>query len=181
MNSHTTRVALLRGINVGGHHKVPMAGLRKALESQGCTHVETLLNSGNVIFDTDSPNVADLLATHLEKTFGFKIPTLVIEAAKIQKAIENNPFDGVKMTPDTRLYVTFVGDAKAFKKPLNENCDTAAFKIIDRRDGMVFSVVDLKYGKSVAAMAILEKVFGKEITTRNWNTIEKIGIKLNKR
>ena len=96
-------------------------------------------------------------------------------------AIESSPFDGVKMTPDTRLYVTFVEDSKAFEKPLDENCDTAAFKIIGRKDGMIFSVVDLKNGKSVAGMAVLEKVYGKEITTRNWNTVEKIGVKLNKR
>ena len=45
-------VAFLRGINVGGHHKIPMADLRRALEELGFRKVVTLLNSGNVIFDS---------------------------------------------------------------------------------------------------------------------------------
>jgi len=47
-------VAFLRGINVGGHHKVPMADLRKELEKLGFENVMTLLNSGNIIFEVIS-------------------------------------------------------------------------------------------------------------------------------
>ena len=49
-----TFVALLRGINVGGHHKVPMAELRTELEKLGYSKVNTLLNSGNIIFKAAS-------------------------------------------------------------------------------------------------------------------------------
>jgi uncharacterized protein (DUF1697 family) len=45
---------LLRGINVGGHHKVPMAALREILQTLGCTHVKTLLNSGNAVFEHEA-------------------------------------------------------------------------------------------------------------------------------
>ena len=45
-------VAFLRGINVGGHHKIPMAELRNVMEEMGFSEVVTLLNSGNVIFDS---------------------------------------------------------------------------------------------------------------------------------
>jgi len=77
-------VAFLRGINVSGHHKVPMAELRKELTKLGFTNVITLLNSGNVIFESSSDD-AELLektiAEHLEKVFGFQIPVLIRNAA----------------------------------------------------------------------------------------------------
>ena len=73
-------VAFLRGINVGGHHKVPMADLRKELEKLGFENVETLLNSGNIIFEAISNNEGNLekkISAHLEKSFGFPIPTVI--------------------------------------------------------------------------------------------------------
>ena len=53
-------VALLRGINVGGHHKVPMAELRKELENLGFTNIVTILNSGNVIFETSKMGIDEM-------------------------------------------------------------------------------------------------------------------------
>jgi len=73
-------VAFLRGINVGGHHKVPMADLRKELEKLGFENVETLLNSANIIFEAISDyeeNLEKKISAHLEKSFGFPIPTIV--------------------------------------------------------------------------------------------------------
>ncbi len=55
--------AFLRGINVGGHHKLPMAELRNQLATVGCEQVQTLLNSGNVVFETKNTNIQDLEAS----------------------------------------------------------------------------------------------------------------------
>jgi len=69
-------VAFLRGINVGGHHKVPMADLRKELEELDFENVMTPLNSGNIIFDTITNNLEGLekmISEHLEKTFHWRI------------------------------------------------------------------------------------------------------------
>lgn len=74
--------AFLRGINVGGRHKVPMEALRKILAENGCTDVQTVLNSGNVRFDTPKKDLKGL-ESHLEKllseAFGFDIPVILRE------------------------------------------------------------------------------------------------------
>src|SRR5690606_41284548 len=85
-----TYVTLLRGINVGGHHKVPMAILRKEMEALGFSKVITLLNSGNVIFEVnDSPitRMEEVVAKHLKQVFGFVIPVWIIKGSdKIGRA-----------------------------------------------------------------------------------------------
>lgn len=77
MHQQQTYIALLRGINVGGHHKLPMADLRKEMVKLGFKHVKTLLNTGNIIFDgvAGSENMLEEeIAAHLERVFGFSIP-----------------------------------------------------------------------------------------------------------
>src|SRR5262245_20059299 len=61
----STHIALLRGINVGGHNKVAMADLRELLGALGCTRVKSLLQSGNLVFQSDRKSDAALEA-HLE-------------------------------------------------------------------------------------------------------------------
>jgi uncharacterized protein (DUF1697 family) len=104
-------VVLLRGINVGGHHKVPMGDLRNAFEEMGFSNIETLLNSGNVIFKGKSVQIETLeedLGPHLQKCFGFPIPVLVRKAEEILEIIESYPFKNIKLNKDTRLYVSFL-------------------------------------------------------------------------
>lgn len=77
-------VALLRGINVGGNHRVPKLELHKVFEDLGFADVVIYINSGNVIFSSDQqPKAVEVQAT-LEKHFGFTIPTLLLSAKKIQ-------------------------------------------------------------------------------------------------
>ncbi len=87
-------IALLRGINVGGKHTVPMAELRACFESLGFTDVSTYINSGNVFFTTTQMNDETLIATisqKLHSTFGFPITTMVISAEDIRAALEAAP------------------------------------------------------------------------------------------
>lgn len=83
-------IALLRGINVGGNHKVGMKKLKAFFESLGYTNVATYINSGNVIFEskTNQKHIASELLNKLKKEFGFDIPTL-IKTAKEMKKIAN--------------------------------------------------------------------------------------------
>lgn len=76
-------VALLRGINVGGNRKVPMADLRAVFESMGFTEVVTYINSGNVIFAADVIPDVSSIETRLEKTFGFDMHALVFSAEEV--------------------------------------------------------------------------------------------------
>lgn len=84
-------VALLRGINVGGNRKVPMADLRAAFEQMGFTEVSTYINSGNVIFAADTVPDRSGIERVLEKSFGFAIDTLVLSRAEVVSVVEAIP------------------------------------------------------------------------------------------
>ena len=71
-----TFIALLRGINVGGHKKVPMAELRALLSKSGFENVQTYIQSGNVIFQTSEnniPNIESIIQKAIFDHFGFEI------------------------------------------------------------------------------------------------------------
>lgn len=179
--SYKTYVALLRGINVGGHHKVPMADLRKEMETLGFRNVITLLNSGNVIFEaTEQPpeTMESNIASHLEVVFGFPIPILLREAGEILEFIEHDPFRGIEVTKDIRLYVTFLKQAPETDIALPWTSDDQSYRILDIRNRAIFSVLDVSVTKTPKGMDKLDKLFGNDITTRNWNTIHRIAGKM---
>ncbi len=77
-------VALVRGINVGGNHRVPKTEFQAVLEGLGFRDVVIYINSGNAVFASDTqPKAADVQAV-LEKHFGFDIPTLILSADKVK-------------------------------------------------------------------------------------------------
>lgn len=174
-------VAFLRGINVGGHHKVPMAELRKAMAAIKFEKVETLLNSGNIIFEAiaDNPEVLEkAISEHLEKVFGFPIPAIVRKSEMIYRLLDRNPFKDIILTKDIRLYVSFLRkDIKAELK-LPWTSSDGSFKIVGKSNKTILSILDLSISKTPKAMGILEKSYGTDITTRNWNTIKRVEKKL---
>ncbi|SRR5690606_431911 len=178
MKSKETYIAFLRGINVGGHHKVPMADLRKEMEKLGFGNIETILNSGNVIFDTDQDQLEEKITDCLGKAFGFPIPTVIIEFGTISELLNNNPFKDLNITKDIRLYVSFLYKDHEAKLKLPWRSLDDSFEIIEKRDNTIFSVLDLSVSKTPKAMEALEKYYGRDMTTRNWKTIERIGKRL---
>jgi uncharacterized protein (DUF1697 family) len=178
-----TYIAFLRGINVGGHHKVPMLELRKEMEKLKFEKVVTLLNSGNIIFDAvadDPENLERKLSEHLEKTFGFPIPVILRSAEMINGFVIDNPFESVLITKDIRLYVSFLRREIESDLALPWVSDDNSYKIICKTDKTIFSILDLSLSQTPKAMGVLEKYFGKDITTRSWNTIKRIKEKLEK-
>jgi len=170
-------VAFLRGINVGGHHKVPMAELRKEMEKLNFENVVTLLNSGNIVFDAvddDLEGLEKTISEHLEKVFGFPIPTILRKSKTIYGLLDNNPFTDIKLTKDMRLYVSFLRNETKTKLQLPWTTDDKSFKIIDINNKTILSVLDLSISKTPKAMLALARSFGTDITTRNWNTIQRI-------
>lgn len=169
----------LRGINVGGHKKVPMALLKTCLEEAGYQDVKTVLNSGNVYAKSTllSTNLAEEQLTQLlEDTFGFSIPVIVRKASSLKALIESNPFSEIKVAKDIRQYITFL------KQPLDKpmlkipyTSEDNSFQILQFTGNEAISLLDVSKIKTTDAMLILEKHFGKNITTRNWNTLEKLG------
>ncbi|MBN9735464.1 MULTISPECIES: DUF1697 domain-containing protein [unclassified Pseudonocardia] len=93
-----THVALLRGINVGGTGKVPMADLRRVLAGRGFTDVATYIQSGNVVLtstDPDPGTIADEIAGILQDDFGLDRPVVAFGRDEYAAAVAANPFPQV--------------------------------------------------------------------------------------
>lgn len=174
----TGYIAFLRGINVGGNKLIKMDALRKAFESLGFQNVKTLLASGNVLFEapaTGSSTLLNTIESGLEKIFKHQIDVILRTSDDIQKMIALNPFKSIKVTPDTRLYVSLLGEKPTSKLKIPYESADKKFRILYVTNDAVFSVLTLSpTNKTTDAMNILGKEFGKKITTRNWNTINKL-------
>jgi uncharacterized protein (DUF1697 family) len=172
-------VAFLRGINVGGNRPIKMDALRKALGSAGLRNVTTLGASGNVLFEalsSSSSALAKKIETQLTRSFGIEIGVIVRSLPQIQSMAKSDPFKRISATSQTQLYVTFLMEKTrggTTQSALRSGSD--GFRILRVTPNEVFSVVTLSKSKSTAQfLTLLEKGFGKKITTRNWNTIQKI-------
>ena len=92
MASH---VALLRGINVGGRNKVPMAELREVVTSLGHTGVTTYIQSGNVLFstpETDTARLASALQEAIGEAFGLAVSVVVLSRDQLAAILDRNPY-----------------------------------------------------------------------------------------
>ena len=87
-----TYAALLRGINVGGHNKVPMGDLRALVESLGHTDVTTYIQSGNVVFTSKKNVTPAALERVIKNEFGFDITVVLRTRAELQRVVKDNPF-----------------------------------------------------------------------------------------
>lgn len=109
MTGMATYVALLRGINVGGNNKIPMADLRKALGTAGFAGVRTYIQSGNVVFESRTTKPATL-ATRIHDvihdTFGLDIATIVVDSAFLTHVVESTPY--ASESDPRRVHVIFL-------------------------------------------------------------------------
>lgn len=173
----TKLVGLLRGINVGGHHKVPMVELKTIMTQLGCDNVKTILNSGNIVFETKKKDIAGLeriIELALRDNFGFLIPVILIPHKQISELVNEEPFARVDVHKNIRLYVSFLKESSTTKLKLPYISNDKAFTIIGVRDKFIVSVLDITTSNTPKGMEDLEKLFGKNITTRNWKTIQRL-------
>ena len=103
------RVALLRGVNVGGKNKMPMRALCEVFAAAGCTEAQSYIQSGNVVFRSGLPDgsLQRKLAAAIEERFGFAVPVVVRTVVEMQAALGANPFSEVA---EERLAVMFLRD-----------------------------------------------------------------------
>jgi uncharacterized protein (DUF1697 family) len=171
-------IALLRGINVSGSKKIKMADLRELLTSLGFEDVKTVLASGNVAWDTGGDDTAAMQAAierDIEATFGFGVSVIVMPREQIERLVASEPFAGVEVTKDTRLYVTFLPEPTTTHLDIPYHAPAQGFAILRVSASEVCSVLTLSpTSRTVDLMRILEQEFGKNVTTRNWNTVVKL-------
>jgi uncharacterized protein (DUF1697 family) len=172
-------VAFLRGINVGGNTLVSMEQLKRVFATLSFTSVETVLASGNVVFDgpkTDLRRLTLRIEEKLHREFGHEIAVLLRTSEELLSLLKAQPFKKIKVTAQTRLNVSFLPDQPKRASTLPQQLMGTGFQIERISEREVCSALEASPGHGTSGlMRILEKEFGKRITTRTWNTIERIG------
>jgi uncharacterized protein (DUF1697 family) len=168
----------LRGINVGGHNLIRMNDLKITLTSLGLKNVNTLLTSGNVSFQTKETKVdqlVDKIKLSLFKNFSYNEDIFLRSHEEIQNLIQINPFKLVQISEQTRLYVTFILEESDYTLPIPQDTKEKDFIVLYSSKKEICSTLTLtKNMDTTKAMKILEKEYGKKLTTRNWNTVQKL-------
>ncbi|MFI7383892.1 DUF1697 domain-containing protein [Streptomyces sp. NPDC049813] len=171
----TRYAALLRGINVGGHKKVPMARLRPLVEGLGLTDVRTYLQSGNVTFAADHGDETSLardVEAAIAGEFGFPVDVLVRTHAYLAAVRDACPFPAAELEAK-QLHVTY------FSEPVPAErfaaVDAAAFAPEEFRlgDRALYLYAPSGLGTSKLAVQLGRPALTKGVvaTSRNWNTV----------
>ncbi|MEU8033990.1 DUF1697 domain-containing protein [Streptomyces sp. NPDC049099] len=174
----TTYAALLRGINVGGSKKVPMADLRTLLTGLGHTGVRTHLQSGQAVFTTghgDEESLAAELSRAIEERFGFPVDVLVRDHTYLKAVAEACPFPAADLEP-RQLHVTYFSAPVAPDR--YADIDAAAYLPEEFRlgDRCLYLYAPEGLGRSKLAEALSRPRLTKGLiaTSRNWNTVLKL-------
>lgn len=169
-------VALLRGINVGGNKKVPMAQLRILAERLGWSRVATHVQSGNLVFTGDGDPARDeqQLEAAIELHFGFAVPVLVRTASAWRAAAAACPFAAAAAERPKLVHLGFskqkprAGAAKALAP-----CCTNGERVVIR-GGAIWLDYPNGVGRSKLTPAALDRAIGSTVTLRNATTVAAI-------
>lgn len=171
-----TYIALFRGINVGGHNKLPMKPLVDHLQKLDFQNIQTYIQSGNLVFDSQETKISWLsekISGVVSQHFGFTPQLIILQATDFQSAIHSNPFPEAEDAPKT-LHVYFleqIPKAPDFTRldEVKQNSEryslTSKVFYLHAPDGI---------GRSKLAQNV-EKALGVAATARNWRTVSKIG------
>lgn len=170
-------IALLRGINVGGHRIIKMEHLKDVFYSMEFKNAQTYIQSGNIIFETKRTDVTVLqqkIEQQLYDVYGFEVTTFIRTVKEIEQVIENNPFKASEIPTTNQPYVTFLHTpptAAQTELLLSYNNEVDIFRVAGSE---VYSVTYKDKGTSVFSANFIEKKLKKPATARNWLTVQKL-------
>ena len=163
--------AFLRGV-MPTNAKMP--ALKAAFEAAGFTDVKTVLGSGNVVFDARSTSEEALqqkAEAAMQERLGHAFPTIVRPVEQLRKLLASDPYRAFKVSPKAKRIVTFLRGRPTAKIKLPVELGGA--RILSMEDGEIFSAY-LPTPKGPVFMTLIEKTFGKDLTTRTWDTVAKV-------
>lgn len=171
----TTRVALLRGINLAGKKKVAMADLRELATTIGLTDPETYVQSGNLMFETDLDEAGTIAALEetLKARFGFEMPVISRSADEIREVAAHHPFSQLGL--DNRLLQVAFLDRPP-QQPVGDLIEADEYEP-DRfqADGReIYLAYPNGSARSKLGHALLESRLGVAVTLRNWRTVSRL-------
>lgn len=168
-------VALLRGINVGGKHCLPMKDLAALFEQAGCRAVRTWIQSGNVVFRAPA-SVARLAPALVERAirerYGFAAPVIARSAAELREVVERNPFAGA--ADDRHLHVVFLAAKPTAARVAALDPDRSPpdeFRVAARE---IYLRCPDGIGRTRLTNAWFDAGLATVSTTRNWNTVRNL-------
>ena len=163
--------AFLRGVSP---MNAKMPKLKAAFEAAGFADVRTVLSSGNVVFDARRASNAALqrkAEAAMREQLGKEFLTIVRPIDALRELLASDPFKGFRLPPGSKRIVTFLRDEPRAKLAPPVELDGA--RILAVEGGEVFSAY-VPSPKGAVFMTLIEKTFGKEVTTRTWDTVAKV-------
>ncbi len=164
----TRYVAFLRGVSPSN---VRMPELKGAFEQAGFTSVRTVLSSGNVVFDARSAAEAALeqrAERAMQAARGKRFMTLVRPVATLEELLRSDPFPGFGVPPEAKRVVSFLREAREPRVPLPLARDHACVLALRGREAFTAYVPG---EQGPVFMALIEAAFGRDVTTRTWETL----------
>jgi uncharacterized protein (DUF1697 family) len=171
-----TFIGLLRGINVGGHNKVPMSELRTLCAELGWENIQTYIQSGNLVFAASGKPAAleAALQQAIEKHFGFSISIIIRSAADWPAYIKSNPFlDACKKDPHLVMLCLSQASLKSDASDRLRERATNGERIAQIGDALWIHFAG-GVARSKLSPALFDRMAGSPVTARNWLTVLKL-------
>lgn len=170
---HLNYIALLRGINVGGHRKIRMADLKAMFERLGFENVQTYLQSGNVVFsDTVSHEErSERIEAAILEEFGHDVSVMVFSQVVFSEIADSNPLLSKNEVDPAFLHVTFLCEA-ANGGIAQDTIPLKGNEAAELKFGHYFLYCPNGYGRTKITNAYFEKALKVSATTRNWKTVQ---------
>ncbi len=162
--------ALLRGVNVGGGNKVPMAELRALATGLGWTEVQSYIASGNLVFKSEGDDLAATLAKALRDGMGVDVPVQVWSRDQITATLDDCPFP---KDAGKTVHGFFCDDDPTIDAQALDGL-IAPSEQIEARGRVVWMFAPDGFGRSKLAAKVDKVITGCSFTARNLNTIHKL-------
>ena len=168
-----TYIALLKGINVGGHKKVSMAELRDLLAKSGFQNVQTYIQSGNVIFKSseETKNLEDKIQNAISSHFGFEVSVIVKTNAELQLIFDSCPFENAKKEKSYFIMLNKIPERNLIEEVDKISYDEEVIVIINN---CLYFYCSKGFGQTKFNMSTYERKLNLVGTSRNYNTMVKL-------
>ena len=168
-----TYVVLLRGINVGGHKKTPMAELRELLTKTGFENVRTYIQSGNIILQSldDKTKIESKIKDAIQSHFGFDVPVIALTRANLERIFDACPFSEDIKATSYFVLLSETPNQKLVDEVMKISYDNEEFQIID---DCIYFYSSVGYGNAKFNMNLFEKKLKIRATSRNFKTMVKL-------
>ncbi|HLV38647.1 DUF1697 domain-containing protein [Xanthomarina sp.] len=166
-------IVLIKGINVGGHKKVPMAELRELLIKSGFENVQTYIQSGNVILDSSEKGnsieikIQKAIMTH----FGFEVSVLVKTRQDLKRIFDACPFSDEEKRSSYFMLLHDAPDDDLIKLASKKTYEGEEYKIIN---DCIYFFSEKGFGQAKFNASFFERKLKTFATARNYNTMVKL-------